>query len=149
METENEHQYPSVRRYGEVFAKNSDGKYAVFFSDHQKDKDLFNDQATPWLNSMEEIFAWRNLFLFTPEAGRDETFAEWHKEYVFKKLSSDEISRLALLGRRITYNSITFDGSKPKPPTIGDLADREIVDYATIAVQLKDVEQSIKESTVE
>jgi hypothetical protein len=59
--------YQQLRRYGQVFAKNEDGKYAVFFSDHQIDKDLFNDQATPWLDSMEHIFAWRHLFLFAPQ----------------------------------------------------------------------------------
>lgn len=149
METDTEPRYATVRRYSQVFAKNSDGKFAVFFSDHQKDKDLFDDQGTPWLDSMEQIFAWNHLFRWHPEIDRDETFAEWHKKFIFRKLSSDEIARLSILGRPIVYNDLTFDGTPPKPPFVGDLADKEIVDYATLRTSLKEVDEPAKESTVE
>lgn len=126
-----------VSRYSQVFAKNADGKFAVFFSHHQKDKDLFDDQATPWLDSMEMVFAWRHLFNFHPKDQVDDDFADWHKEYILRKLSAEEILRLAILGRRIICNKLAFDGSEPEEPTIGDLADKEIVDYAALAVPLK------------
>ena len=129
--------HPQVKRYSHVFAKNTDNKFAVFFSNHQKDKDLFDDQATPWLDSMEQVFAWKHLFNFHPnEPDYDQDFAGHHKERILKTLSAEEISRLAILGRRVIFNNLTFDGLEPKKSTVGDLAKMQIVDYSKLAQPL-------------